>query len=148
MKIVVQRVASAQVKSDGETLGEIGKGMLLLVGFGKDDSSDVLDWACSKLSKLRIYADDTGNMNKSILDVGGEVLVVSQFTLYASTKKGNRPSFIEAAPPEIAKGLYDEVLKRLEEIFGIRVKSGRFGADMQVSLINDGPVTIILDSGA
>lgn len=146
MRIVVQRVAKASVTIGGELRSEIGKGMLVLVGIEDADGSDDVEWLCSKLSKLRIFEDDKGAMNLDISSVDGSFLVVSQFTLFAMTKKGNRPSFIRAARPEHAVPLYEMFLQRLAELSGRPVRCGEFGADMKVELLNDGPVTIIIDS--
>lgn len=146
MRIVVQRVAKASVTIGGELRSEIGKGMLVLVGIEDADGSDDVEWICSKLSKLRIFEDDKAAMNLDISSVDGSFLVVSQFTLFAMTKKGNRPSFIRAARPEHAVPLYEMFLQRLAELSGRPVRCGEFGADMKVELLNDGPVTIIIDS--
>lgn len=146
MRIVVQRVAKASVTIGGELRSEIGKGMLVLVGIEDADGSDDVEWLCSKLSKLRIFEDDKAAMNLDISSVDGSFLVVSQFTLFAMTKKGNRPSFIRAARPEHAVPLYEMFLQRLAELSGRPVRCGEFGADMEVELLNDGPVTIIIDS--
>ncbi len=146
MRIVVQRVAKASVTIEGELRSEIGKGMLVLVGIEDADGSDDVEWLCSKLSKLRIFEDDKAAMNLDISSVDGSFLVVSQFTLFAMTKKGNRPSFIRAARPEHAVPLYEMFLQRLAELSGRPVRCGEFGADMKVELLNDGPVTIIIDS--
>ena len=146
MRIVVQRVAKASVTIGGELRSEIGKGMLVLVGIEDADGSDDVKWLCSKLSKLRIFEDDKAAMNLDISSVDGSFLVVSQFTLFAMTKKGNRPSFIRAARPEHAVPLYEMFLQRLAELSGRPVRCGEFGADMKVELLNDGPVTIIIDS--
>ena len=146
MRIVVQRVAKASVTIGGELRSEVGKGMLVLVGIEDADGSDDVEWLCSKLSKLRIFEDDKAAMNLDISSVDGSFLVVSQFTLFAMTKKGNRPSFIRAARPEHAVPLYEMFLQRLAELSGRPVRCGEFGADMKVELLNDGPVTIIIDS--
>ena len=146
MRIVVQRVAKASVTIGGELRSEIGKGMLVLVGIEDADGSDDVEWLCSKLSKLRIFEDDKAAMNLDISSVDGSFLVVSQFTLFAMTKKGNRQSFIRAARPEHAVPLYEMFLQRLAELSGRPVRCGEFGADMKVELLNDGPVTIIIDS--
>ena len=146
MRIVVQRVAKASVTIGGELRSEIGKGMLVLVGIEDADGADDVEWLCSKLSKLRIFEDDKAAMNLDISSVDGSFLVVSQFTLFAMTKKGNRPSFIRAARPEHAVPLYEMFIQRLAELSGRLVRCGEFGADMKVELLNDGPVTIIIDS--
>ena len=146
MRIVVQRVAKASVTIGGDLRSEIGKGMLVLVGIEDADGADDVEWLCSKLSKLRIFEDDKAAMNLDISSVDGSFLVVSQFTLFAMTKKGNRPSFIRAARPEHAVPLYEMFIQRLAELSGRPVRCGEFGADMKVELLNDGPVTIIIDS--
>ena len=145
MKIVLQRVLEAKVDIDGITKGEIQKGYLLLVGISGEDTKEVADKMIEKVSKLRLFEDGDGKTNLSIADVGGEVLVVSQFTLYADCKKGNRPSFINAGKPDMAEELYEYILEKCKDIFK-KTESGSFGADMKVSLINDGPFTIVLDS--
>lgn len=145
MKIVIQRVLDASVTIDGKIHGKIGKGYLLLIGISNEDDRDVADKMLEKIAKLRIFEDENGKTNLSIADVGGEVLAVSQFTLYADCKKGNRPSFIGAGKPDMAEELYLYMLKKCEELFG-KVECGVFGADMKVSLVNDGPFTIVLDS--
>lgn len=146
MRVVLQRVSSAKVTVDGVVAGHIGKGMLILLGVTHDDTNSDADWLAAKVAQLRIFNDAEGKMNLSLADVGGEVLVVSQFTLHASTKKGNRPSYIASAPPMIARELYDYFVKKMEDLIGANVKTGIFGAMMQVELINDGPVTILMDS--
>ncbi len=145
MKIVVQRVSEAKVVISGTTVGQIGKGYLLLLGIANEDTKEIADKMIEKVAKLRIFEDSEGRTNLSIDQVGGEVLVVSQFTLYADCKKGNRPSFVHAGAPEMAEELYEYMLARCEELF-VKTQHGEFGADMQVSLINDGPFTILLDS--
>lgn len=144
MKVVLQRVKQAQVTVDEEVIGKIGTGFLLLVGFGPDDNDGTLDYLVHKITNLRVFEDEAGKLNLSLKDVNGSILSVSQFTLYANTKKGNRPSFTEAAQPEQATQLYDDFNHRLAAT-GIPVATGKFGANMQVSLINDGPVTIIYE---
>ena len=146
MKIVVQRVKSSSVSIGGELVSEIGMGMMILVGVRVGDTPEDVDYAVRKAANLRIFDDENGVMNRSVIDVGGEVLAVSQFTLNASTKKGNRPSYIYAAGHELAVPLYEMFCEKLREAIGKDVKRGVFGADMQVALINDGPVTIIIDS--
>jgi D-tyrosyl-tRNA(Tyr) deacylase len=143
LRAVVQRVAEAAVAVDGATVGAIGPGLLVLLGIGHDDDAAGVTALAGKIAKLRIFADDAGHMNRSVLDTGGEVLAVSQFTLLADTRKGNRPSFIAAAPPELAEPLYERFVATLREL-GIEVATGRFGASMRVALVNDGPVTIVL----
>lgn len=145
MRIVLQRVLEAKVDIDGVTKGKIGKGFLLLVGVGEGDTKEIADKLIEKISRLRIFEDSEGKTNLSIDQVGGEVLVVSQFTLYADCKKGNRPSFVKAGNPALAEELYEYILTRCRELFK-NTESGEFGADMKVSLINDGPFTVILDS--
>lgn len=145
MRIVIQRVSEAAVKADGIISGSIGTGLLILAGFESDDHEEDMDWLIGKIIRLRIFPDENGVMNLSVMDVSGELLVVSQFTLHASTKKGNRPSYIKADHPESAKEKYELFLKKLTATFK-PVQSGVFGADMKVSLINDGPVTILIDS--
>ncbi len=145
MKIVLQRVLEARVEVDEKTVGEIKKGYLVLLGVSNEDTKEIADKMIEKVSKLRIFEDENGKTNLSIADVGGEILVVSQFTLYADCKKGNRPSFINAGSPGLAEELYEYILTRCNELFK-RCEHGIFGADMKVSLINDGPFTIVLDS--
>ena len=146
MRVIVQRVALARVEVDGEVSGAIGVGLLVLAGIEEGDSETEMGWLSAKLSKLRIFPDAAGVMNRSVLDVGGEMLAVSQFTLFASLKKGNRPSWGRAAPPEIAQPLFDRFVQHLERDLGRKVPTGVFGADMKVHLVNDGPVTIFIDS--
>ena len=146
MRTVIQRVTSASVSIGGEVVGEIGKGVMLLLGITPEDTQQDADWLVGKISKLRIFDDANGVMNLSLLDTGGEALVVSQFTLMASYKKGNRPSYIHAAPPAVAIPLYEYFVAQLQQTLGRPVPTGQFGADMQVSLTNDGPVTIVMDS--
>lgn len=146
MKLVIQRVKESKVEVEGEVISTIGVGMLILVGVAADDDERDADWLVAKTSSLRIFDDESGVMNKSVIDIGGEVLAVSQFTLLASTRKGNRPSYIKAARPEKALPLYDYYCEELSKLIGRRVKRGKFGADMKVSLLNDGPVTILIDS--
>lgn len=146
MRTVIQRVTSASVSIDGEVVGEVGKGVMLLLGITPEDTQQDADWLVGKISRLRIFDDANGMMNLSLQDIGGEALVVSQFTLMASYKKGNRPSYIHAAPPAVAIPLYEYFVAQLQQALGRPVPTGRFGADMQVSLTNDGPVTIVMDS--
>lgn len=148
MRIVIQRVTHACVRIGGETVAEIGNGMLLLLGIAPDDTVSDIDYLCRKISKLRIFDDAEGRMNADIQTVNGQCLVVSQFTLYADTRKGNRPFYGGAAGPETAGPLYEAFIARLQEQLGRDVPHGKFGANMQVSLCNDGPVTILLDSKA
>ena len=142
----MQRVREASVEVHGNTLARIGSGLLVLVGVAHDDTADDRDWLARKLVELRIFDDDRGVMNRSVLDVAGDVLAVSQFTLHASTRKGNRPSWSRAAPPDVAAPQFDSFVRSLADRLGRPVATGRFGADMQVALVNDGPVTILLDS--
>jgi len=144
MRIVLQRVQRASVDVDGTRVAEIGAGLLLLVGVAQGDEGVDLAKVASKLVSLRIHVDDEGKMNRSLLDVGGEVLAVSQFTLLADTRKGRRPSFLGAAPPEVAEPIFDALVRAIEAE-GVRAQSGRFGAKMAVGLVNDGPVTLVLD---
>ena len=146
MRIVLQRVKSASVSIEGTVVGEIEQGFLLLVGVGPDDTRDDASYLARKIAGMRIFSDENGKMNLSIDQVGGKILSVSQFTLFADTKKGNRPSFTGAAGPEAANKLYEEFNEILRTEYGLIVETGEFGADMQVSLINDGPVTILLDT--
>lgn len=146
MRLVIQRVSHARVDIAGETVGSIGPGLMILVGVEQGDTAADALWLAKKAAGLRIFNDDEGVMNRSVVDCGGEVLAVSQFTLTASTKKGNRPSYIRAAGHELAVPLYEDFCRLMEELTGKPVARGRFGADMQVSLLNDGPVTIIMDS--
>ena len=146
MKVVIQRVTRASVTIEQQLFSSIGKGMLVLVGIQADDTDEDLNWLASKIVNLRIFDDENGVMNKSILDSGGEILAVSQFTLMARTKKGNRPSYIDAAPPAISIPLYEKFVATLSQELHKEIQTGQFGADMKVELINDGPVTIIIDS--
>jgi D-tyrosyl-tRNA(Tyr) deacylase len=146
MRVVLQRVSEAAVKISGESVGEIQQGFLILLGIETEDDSLDADYLIQKITQMRIFSDSDGKMNLNVQDVQGELLIVSQFTLHASTKKGNRPSFIRAARPEQAIPLYEYFLHQLQSMFPGKTASGKFGADMQVSLINDGPVTIVMDS--
>jgi len=146
MRIVIQRVSEASVSVGDKTKSEIGLGLLVLLGIEHTDTTKDADWLCAKLTGLRVFADEAGQMNIDIQKVGGSFLVVSQFTLHASTKKGNRPSYIRAARPEQAVPLYEYFIEKLKELSGCEVYTGEFGAEMQVSLINDGPVTILMDT--
>ena len=146
MRVVLQRVASASVTVEDKIVGEIQKGILVLVGIEDADTQEDIDWLVTKITQLRIFGDDNGVMNLSVEEVNGDVLVVSQFTLHAATKKGNRPSYIKAARPEIAIPIYEKFVNTLENKLGKKVPTGIFGADMKVALLNDGPVTIIIDS--
>lgn len=146
MRIIIQRVKEASVKVESEIIGKIGVGLMILVGVESEDTDADCDWLASKAANLRIFDDENGVMNRSVIDTAGEILAVSQFTLTASTRKGNRPSYIRAAGHELAKRLYERFIKEMERQTGRKVATGRFGADMDVSLINHGPVTIIIDS--
>lgn len=146
MRVVLQRVAEASVKIDGAEVGKIAKGFLILLGITHGDEESDIDWLVRKIGALRVFEDSEGRMNLSINEIGGNALVVSQFTLYASTRKGNRPSFVHSAAPDYAEPLYEMFCQKLGAELGRTVQTGRFGADMQVSLVNDGPVTIIIDS--
>ena len=147
MRIVLQRVSSASVTIDGAVTGEIGAGFCLLVGYAPDDTVEVVTWLADKVAGLRLFSDAEGKMNLGLADVGGALLVISQFTLYGDTSKGRRPSFIGAARPEVAIPLHDQFMAELRSR-GLMVATGRFGADMKVALINDGPVTLILERSA
>lgn len=144
MKLVIQKVSSASVEVDGSCVGKINKGFLVLVGIGKNDTKEIADQYIKKMVNLRIFADENGKINLSLADVGGEVLLVSQFTLYANCKKGNRPSFFDAGEPQSAEELYEYMIEKVKESVPV-VQTGKFGAKMKVSLINEGPFTIILD---
>lgn len=146
MKVVLQRVTSASVTIETKITAEIATGLLVLVGIEAADAQEDVDWLCSKIAHLRIFADENQVMNKSVKDIDGEILVVSQFTLHASTKKGNRPSYIHAAKPEIAIPLYENFLEQMSFELQKPVQAGVFGADMKIALVNDGPVTILIDS--
>lgn len=146
MRVVVQRVSRASVAVGSREIGAIGRGLLVLAGAAPDDTVDDRDWLARKIVQLRVFADDAGVMNRSVADVGGGILAVSQFTLFASTRKGNRPSWSGAAPPEVARPMFDAFVAALERELGRPVPTGTFGADMQVALVNDGPVTITIDS--
>lgn len=146
MKAVIQRVSQASVTINKKKVATIEKGLLVLLGVVNEDTHEDINWLCNKISNLRIFDDENDVMNKSLLDVNGDAIVVSQFTLHANTKKGNRPSYIKAAKPDIAIPLYEAFIKQLEQLIGKQVQTGEFGADMKVELLNDGPVTIIIDS--
>ena len=146
MRAVIQRVSSASVTIDGAVKSSIGEGLMILLGIGHDDGQEDIDWLVRKIAGMRIFDDDAGVMNRSVMDVGGEVLVVSQFTLMASIRKGNRPSYIGAAGHEIAIPLYEQFCAALSAALGHPVGTGEFGADMKVALVNDGPVTICIDT--
>lgn len=146
MRAVIQRVSSAKVCVNNSTVSSIKNGLLILLGIETEDTKEDIDWLTAKIARLRIFNDENGVMNKSVLDINGDVIVVSQFTLHASTKKGNRPSYIKAAKPDMAIPLYEEFVKKLEQETGKKVGTGKFGAHMEVFLVNDGPVTIIIDT--
>lgn len=146
MRVILQRVSNAQVVVDDTLVSAIDNGFLVLLGVGHEDTAEDMQWLVRKILNMRVFSDEDGKMNKSIIDIQGELLVVSQFTLYASTKKGNRPSFINSAKPDIAKEQYESFCTMLQSQFDGNVKKGIFAADMKVSLTNDGPVTILLDS--
>ena len=146
MRVVVQRVNQSNVKVSGEIIGEINEGLMLLVSFVDEDNDTDLGWMTKKIINLRIFNDDEGKMNRSVQDIGGDILLISQFTLHGSTKKGNRPSFIKAAKPDFANVMYERFIKVLEQSLGKEIQTGEFGGDMKVSLVNDGPTTIIIDS--
>ncbi|MBW1710364.1 MAG: D-tyrosyl-tRNA(Tyr) deacylase [Deltaproteobacteria bacterium] len=145
MRAVIQRVSQGKVTVDSEEVGAVGPGLVILLGVGQADSTNDIEYLVSKIVNLRIFSDDAGKMNRSLLDVSGEALIVSQFTLWGDCRKGRRPSFIEAAPPELAEELYLKFVERVKEL-GIKTATGRFGAMMRLHLVNDGPVTLILDS--
>lgn len=146
MRVVLQRVSRASVTIDQRIKAEIGDGLLILLGIEEEDTNEDISWLCSKISKIRIFNDENGVMNHSLLDIGGDAIVVSQFTLHAGTKRGNRPSYVKAAKPKVAIPMYEEFIRTLEKELGKPVGKGKFGADMKVDLLNDGPVTILIDS--
>ena len=146
MKLVIQRVTSSSLYIDGSLISQIKKGLVVLIGISKSDSENVIDKLVKKLLNLRVFEDENSKMNYSILDIEGEILLVSQFTLYADTRKGNRPSFINAADPKNSEPLYNKFLEKLHIALGDNIKAGRFGANMQIELVNDGPVTIIIEN--
>jgi len=146
MKAVIQRVSQASVNIDGVKVADIQKGLLVLIGFEDSDTQEDILWLTTKIANLRIFGDENDVMNLSLKDVEGDMIIVSQFTLHASTKKGNRPSYIKAAKPEIAVPLYEAFIAQMESELGKKVQTGQFGADMKVALVNDGPVTIIMDT--
>ena len=146
MRVTIQRVSEASVLINQKVKSEIKQGLVVLLGISADDSLDDIEWLCKKIIALRVFSDEQGKMNQSLLDVDGQILLISQFTLFASTKKGNRPSYIRSAHPDIAITLYEEFHKCLEQLLDKQIVTGEFGADMKVSLCNDGPVTINIDS--
>ena len=146
MRVVIQRVAEASVTIENKVVASIENGLLVLVGIEDADTQEDIDWLVAKIAKLRIFGDENNVMNLSVQDINGDIIVVSQFTLHAATKKGNRPSYIKASKPETAVPLYENFVRKLESEIGKKIQTGAFGADMKVSLINDGPVTIIIDS--
>jgi D-tyrosyl-tRNA(Tyr) deacylase len=146
MRFVIQRVSEASLKIDSVIYSEIQKGFLVLVGVEESDTKEDADWLCQKLISMRIFSDADDKLNLSLQDINGDILLVSQFTLFASTKKGNRPSFIKSAKPDIAIPLYEYCIQQLSQLLNKPIKTGKFGADMKVSLVNDGPVTILMDS--
>ncbi|ABQ03547.1 D-aminoacyl-tRNA deacylase [Flavobacterium johnsoniae] len=146
MRVIIQRVSQASVTVEGQKTADIQKGLLVLVGIEDADTQEDIDWLTGKIIKMRIFGDENDVMNCSVQDVDGDIIVVSQFTLHASTKKGNRPSYIKAAKPDFAIPMYENFVKSLEKEFGKKIQTGIFGADMKVNLLNDGPVTIVMDS--
>jgi D-tyrosyl-tRNA(Tyr) deacylase len=146
MRAVIQRVSEASVTVEGAIIGQIQRGLMVLLGIVNEDDTSDIEWLSNKIIHMRIFEDENGVMNKSLIEVGGEILLVSQFTLHASTKKGNRPSYIAAAKPEISIPIYEAMIHQLEKDLGASIQTGKFGADMKVALINDGPVTITIDS--
>lgn len=146
MKVVIQRVSEASVTVEGNKVADIKKGLLVLVGIEDADTQEDMDWLAGKITKMRIFGDENDVMNCSVQDIDGDIIVVSQFTLHASTKKGNRPSYIKAAKPDFAIPMYENFVQTIEREFGKKVQTGIFGADMKVNLLNDGPVTILIDS--
>lgn len=148
MRAVIQRVSQASVTIEGQVKSQIGLGLLVLLGVEDADTGEDIEWLAKKIAQLRIFGDENGLMNLSVQEVQGQIIVVSQFTLHASTKKGNRPSFIRAAKPDVAIPLYEKFVVALREISGLEVLTGEFGADMKVALLNDGPVTIVMDTKA
>jgi D-tyrosyl-tRNA(Tyr) deacylase len=146
MRAVLQRVTEASCKVDGEITGQIGAGLLVLLGIEDTDTDEDLNWLANKIAGMRVFGDENGLMNKALADINGDILLISQFTLFAQTKKGNRPSFIRAAKPDKAIPMYEQMIKTLENIIGKKIAAGIFGADMKISLLNDGPVTIVMDT--
>ena len=146
MRVVIQRVREASVEIDGRVKAEIGQGLLVLLGIEDEDNQEDIDWLVGKILRLRIFDDEKSVMNLSVKDIEGEIIIISQFTLHASVKKGNRPTYIRASKPDIAIPLYEDFVSKMEESFGREIKTGEFGADMKIGLVNDGPVTIIIDT--
>ncbi len=146
MRAIIQRVSSASCSIEGKISGEIGIGFMILLGIEDSDTDEDLNWLAQKISNMRIFSDENGLMNKALADVQGNILLVSQFTLFASTKKGNRPGFTRSAKPDFAIPLYEKMIRELGQLTGTKIQTGVFGADMQISLVNDGPVTIIMDT--
>jgi len=146
MRAVIQRVSSASCSIEGKICGQIGKGFMILLGIEDNDTDEDLNWLAQKISNMRIFSDENGLMNKALADVQGNILLISQFTLFASTKKGNRPGFTRSAKPDLAVPLYEKMIFELGQLTGTKIQTGVFGADMQISLVNDGPVTIIMDT--
>jgi D-aminoacyl-tRNA deacylase len=146
MRAVIQRVSSASCSIEGKISGQIGKGFMILLGIEDNDTDEDLNWLAQKISNMRIFSDENGLMNKALADVQGNILLISQFTLFASTKKGNRPGFTRSAKPDLAVPLYEKMIKELGQLTGTKIQTGVFGADMQIGLVNDGPVTIIMDT--
>jgi len=146
MRAVIQRTLEASVTIEGKKVAKIGMGLLILIGVEDADNQEDINWLCQKISNLRIFGDENGVMNLSVKDINGEIIVVSQFTLHASTKKGNRPSYIKASKPEFAIPMYEKFIAQLEKELDKKIQTGQFGADMKVALVNDGPVTIIIDT--
>ena len=146
MRAVIQRVNSATCSIEGKISGQIGKGFMILLGIEDNDTDEDLNWLAQKISNMRIFSDENGMMNKALVDVQGNILLISHFTLFASTKKGNRPGFTRSAKPDLAVPLYEKMISELGQLTGTKIQTGVFGADMQISLVNDGPVTIIMDT--
>ncbi|MDO8992085.1 D-aminoacyl-tRNA deacylase [Daejeonella sp.] len=146
MRAIIQRVSSASCSIEGKISGEIGMGFMILLGIEDSDTDEDLSWLAQKISNMRIFSDENGLMNKALADVQGNILLISQFTLFASTKKGNRPGFTRSAKPDFAIPLYEKMIRELGQLTGTKIQTGVFGADMQISLVNDGPVTIIMDT--
>lgn len=146
MRAIIQRVSSASCSIEGKISGQIGKGFMILLGIEDNDTEEDLNWLAQKISNIRIFSDENGLMNKALTDVQGNILLISQFTLFASTKKGNRPGFTRSAKPDLAIPFYEKMISELGQLTGTKIQTGVFGADMQISLVNDGPVTIIIDT--